>query len=129
MAQVKVFALKTSLNPIKAQLSEVIHSCVVDALKYPEDKRAHRFFPLEPEDFFAPAGRSERYTIIEISMFEGRTTETKKRLLRLLYERIGQALGISAQDVEITLFETPKANWGIRGVPGDELELPYKVEV
>jgi 4-oxalocrotonate tautomerase family enzyme len=129
MSQVKIYGLKESLNPVKARLSEIIHSCVVDALKYPQDKRAHRFFPLESEDFFFPAGRSERYTIIEISMFEGRTTETKKRLIRLLYERIEKELDITAQDVEITIFETPKANWGIRGVPGDELELPYRVEV
>jgi phenylpyruvate tautomerase PptA (4-oxalocrotonate tautomerase family) len=129
MSQVKIYGLKKSLNPVKGRLSEVIHSCVVDALKYPQDKRAHRFFPLEPEDFFFPAGRSERYMIIEISMFEGRTTETKKRLFRLLYERIEKEFGIPAQDVEITIFETPKANWGIRGVPGDELELPYRVEV
>ncbi|APF21976.1 putative transglutaminase-like protein [Clostridium butyricum] len=32
-------------------------------------------------------------------------------------------------DVEITIFETPNYNWGIRGVPGDELGLNYKVNV
>jgi len=32
MAQVKIYGLKEQLNPIKAQLSDVIHSCVVDAL-------------------------------------------------------------------------------------------------
>ena len=31
--------------------------------------------------------------------------------------------------VEITIYETPRGNWGIRGVPGDELMLGYKVEV
>jgi hypothetical protein len=32
-------------------------------------------------------------------------------------------------DVEITITETPKYNWGIRGMIGDELKLNYKVEV
>jgi phenylpyruvate tautomerase PptA (4-oxalocrotonate tautomerase family) len=32
------------------------------------------------------------------------------------------------QDVEITIHESPKENWGIRGKPGDELSLSYKVE-
>ena len=44
MAQVKIFGIKENLNPIKQQLSDVIHECVVEALKFPQDKRAHRFF-------------------------------------------------------------------------------------
>ncbi|MBO3460902.1 tautomerase family protein [Aetokthonos hydrillicola Thurmond2011] len=128
MAQVKIYALKDHLEPIKQQLSDVIHSCVMEALQYPADKRAHRFFPLHPSDFFYPAGRTERYTIIELSMFEGRSVEAKKQLIRLLFERV-QSLGISKQDLEITIFETPKHNWGFRGLPGDEHQLNYKVEV
>ncbi|MBS1806794.1 MAG: tautomerase family protein [Acidobacteria bacterium] len=129
MSQIKIYGLATHLNPIKAQLSDVIHSCVIDALSYPTDKRAHRFFPLDATDFYYPAGRTEQYTIIEISMFEGRSVEAKKTLIRLLFERIHQTFGISSQDIEITIFETPKHNWGIRGQAGDELRLNYKVEV
>jgi 4-oxalocrotonate tautomerase family enzyme len=129
MAQIKIYGLKEQLNPIKAQLSDVIHSCVVDALAFPQDKRAHRFFPLEVDDFYYPPDRTTRYTIIEISMFEGRTVETKKRLIRLLFERTEQVLGLSPNDLEITITETSKQNWGFRGQPGDEVSLNYKVEV
>lgn len=129
MAQIKIYGLKEQLNPIKSQLSDVIHSCVVDALSFPMEKRAHRFFSLEAEDFYCPVGRTPRYTIIEISMFEGRSTETKKQLIRLLFERAEQTLGISPNDLEITITETPKHNWGFRGQPGDEISLNYKVEV
>jgi phenylpyruvate tautomerase PptA (4-oxalocrotonate tautomerase family) len=129
MAQIKIYGIYTHLDPIKAQLSDVIHSCVMDALQFPTDKRAHRFFPLDASDFFYPAGRTERYTIIEISMFEGRSIETKKRLIRLLFERIQAEFAISSHDVEITITETPKHNWGFRGSTGDEIPLTYKVEV
>jgi 4-oxalocrotonate tautomerase family enzyme len=129
MAQIKIYGIKEQLNPIKSQFSDVIHSCVVDALAFPQDKRAHRFFPLEAEDFYYPLGRTPRYTIIEISMFEGRTVETKKQLIRLLFERTGAVLGLSPGDLEITITETPKHNWGFRGQPGDEISLNYKVEV
>ena len=129
MAQIKIYGTASQLNPVKARLSDVIHSCTIDALQYPSDKRAHRFFPLDPSDFYAPAGRTDRYTIIEISMFEGRTVKTKKHLIRLLFERIHAEFGISLQDIEITITETPKHNWGIRGLPGDEAGLNYKVEV
>jgi len=76
-----------------------------------------------------PSDRSDNYTIIELSMFEGRSIETKKRLIRSLYANIGKVCGIMPQDIEITIFETPKENWGIRGLPGDELALNYKISV
>jgi len=128
MSQVKIYGVKDCLNPTKPQLSDLIHSCVVDALQYPVGKRAHRFFPLDKSDFYYPSGRTDHYTIIEFSLFEGRSVEAKKLLICLLFERI-QRLGISAQDLEITIFETPRHNWGFRGLPGDEHELNYQVEI
>lgn len=121
--------MKENLNPIKQELSNVIHSCVVEAFKYPVDKRFHRFFPLEREDFYFPDERSDAYTVIEISIFEGRSISAKKNLISLLYQQINEVLEIQTIDLEITIFETPKHNWGIRGVPGDELVLNYKVEL
>ena len=129
MSQIKIYGLRENLDPIKAQLSDAIHSCVVDALDFPEDKRFHRFFPLARADFYFPSERTTKYTIIEISMFAGRSVEAKKHLIRLLFERIHQELNILPQDLEITITETPKHNWGFRGMPGDEIESNYKVEV
>jgi phenylpyruvate tautomerase PptA (4-oxalocrotonate tautomerase family) len=129
VSQIKIYGLREHLDPIKQLLSDVIHSCIVDTLSFPKDKRAHRFFPMESADFYYPASASSKYTIIEISMFEGRSVEAKKHLLRLLLERIPEQFGIPTQDVEITITETPKHNWGIRGLPGDEVGLNYKVDV
>lgn len=129
MAQIKIYGVKEHLNLIKARLSEVIHACVVEALSFPPDKRFHRFFSLDAEDFIFPADRSARYLIIEISLFEGCSVEAKKHLIRLLFERTNQAFGLATSDLEITLTETPKHNWGLRGMPGDEIGLNYKVEV
>jgi 4-oxalocrotonate tautomerase family enzyme len=61
-------------------------------------------------------------------LFEGRTKETKKELIRTIFRRFEGELKIAPQDVEITLHESPKENWGIRGKPGDELALNYKIE-
>lgn len=131
MPQVKIYGIRAQLDPIKHQLSDIIHSCMMDALHYPAHKRAHRFFPMDASDFFYPPepGRTDRYTIIEFSMFEGRSVEAKKQLIRLLFERLEQQVGISTQNLEITIFETPKHNWGFRGLPGDEHALNYQVNV
>ena len=62
-------------------------------------------------------------------MFEGRTVEAKKKLIHLLFERIQHTLNIRPEDIEVTITETPKHNWGFRGQTGDEISLNYKVEV
>lgn len=128
MAQVKIYGTNSSLKPIQRQFSDLIHSCLVDSLELPDHKRFQRFILLPEEDFLYPSDRSERYTIIEISMFEGRSVEAKKKLIRLIFER-SLTLGFDVNDIEITIFETPKHHWGIRGLPGDELNLNYKVDI
>ncbi len=129
MGQVKVYGLAATLNQNKQQMSDVLHSCVVDALLFPSDKKFQRFFPMEAENFIFPENRTSNYTIIEISLFEGRSIEAKKELIRLIFSRFETHLNISANDIEITITETPSFNWGIRGLPGDELVLNYKVNV
>lgn len=129
MAQVKIYGIKDQLNPIKQLLSDVIHACVVEALQFPQDKRAHRFFPLEKENMLYPNGRTDAYTIIEISMITGREIATKKKLIRLLFDNIQEKVGISHQDIEICIYESPACNWGFRGMHGDEVALNYKINV
>jgi len=129
MAQVKVYALDRCLVPIRQQLSDTIHSCVVDALDFPVGKRAHRFFPMVAEDLFAPDGRSEAYTIVEITMIAGRSVQARKTLVRLLFERVESACGIAPNDLEICIYEVPAENWGFRGQHGDEIVLDYRIDV
>ena len=129
MPQVKIYGHADSLRAMRSELSDVIHSCAVDALAFPKEKRFHRFIPLAEGDFIHPTDRSARYTVIEILLFEGRSIEAKKRFIRLLYERARERLQLDPIDLELTLLETPRHNWGIRGLPGDELELNYRVDV
>ena len=125
-----VYGIKDKLNPIKAQLSDVIHQCMQSALGMPEDKRAHRFIPLDKEDYYYPGGRSDAYTVIEINMMAGRKPETQKRLIKTLFQEIEKALGIKPIDIEITIKEQEPYQWGFRGMTGDEVkDLKYKVNV
>ena len=125
-----IYGVKESLNPIKAKLSEVIHGCMQTVLGLPEDKRAQRFIPLNADDFYYPEGRSAAYTVIEINMMQGRTVETKKALIKALFQQIELKIGILPIDIEITIKEQPAHCWGFRGMTGDEArDLKYKVNV
>jgi len=125
-----IFGIKEKLNPIKAQLSDVIHGCMQSVLGMPEDKRAHRFIPMEKEDFYYPGGRSDAYTVIEINMMAGRQVETQKNLIKSLFQEIERQLSILPVDIEIIIKEQAPHQWGFRGMTGDEVnDLKYKVNV
>ncbi len=96
----------------------------------PEDKRAHRFIPLEREDYFYPGGRSDAYTVIEINMMAGRKEQTQKSLIKSLFSKIECELSIAPIDIEITIKEQQPYQWGFRGMTGDEArDLKYRVSV
>ena len=125
-----IYGIKDHLNPVKAQLSDVIHGCMQAVLGIPEDKRAHRFIPMDAEDFYYPGGRTSAYTVIEINMMQGRASETQKALIKELFRKIETELGISPVDIEVTIKEQPAHCWGFRGMTGDEVrDLKYSVNV
>src|SRR5690349_16047554 len=126
---IRIYGIKERLNPRKARVSDTIHRAVREVLGLPEDKRAHRFFPMDREDFYMPGGRTEDYTVIEISMMEGRTVDTKKALIKRLFALFEAELGVGPADVEITLLEQPAHCWGFRGMTGDEATLDYRISV
>ena len=129
MAQVVVYGRRESLAQHRAALSEAIHEAIMLALEYPPEKRFQRFVSLDADDFVYPEDRGTDYTIIEISMFEGRSEAAKRTLISELFARIEAKAGIDPHSVEITITETPKANWGIRGRVASDLALDYRVEV
>ena len=125
-----IYGIKEHLNPIKAQLSDVIHGCMQSVLGLPEDKRAQRFIPLDADDFYYPEGRTAAYTVIEINMMQGRTVATQKALINALFQQIELQVGILPIDIEITIKEQPAHCWGFRGMTGDEArDLKYNVNV
>ncbi|WP_227505833.1 MULTISPECIES: tautomerase family protein [Acinetobacter] len=76
-----------------------------------------------------PPNKSEKYTLIEICMFHGRSLETKKRLYQTLVKNLTE-LGIPKDDIFILLQEQASENWGIRGgIPASEVDLGFKVEI
>lgn len=128
MGQVKIYGLKESLIKNRVEISEAVHNSITTALEFPKEKKFQRFISLSKDDFIFPDSRTDNYLIIEIIMFKGRSSTTKKRLIELLYKNIGK-IGIKPTDLEITLLEEPPENWGIRGVVGSELQISYKVDI
>ena len=125
-----IYGIRENLDPIKKRLSDVLHGCMQSVLGMPEDKRAHRFIPLDKSDFYYPGGRSDAYTVIEINMMAGQKPETQKLLIKTIFRELEEQLSLSPVDVEITIKEQKPYQWGFRGITGDEAkDLKYKINV
>ena len=130
MPQAKIYGIREHLVPIRAALSDAVNEAISVGLAFPKERRLQRFFPMDREDFIFPAHeRSERYTIIEIETFQGRSKEVLKRLVREMYARVPAATGIEPRDLDVIISEQPQHAWGLMGECGDEIKLTYKVAI
>jgi phenylpyruvate tautomerase PptA (4-oxalocrotonate tautomerase family) len=113
----------------KKALLEAVHSALVEALKIPEHDRIQRLYELPAECFEIPPDKTETFTLIEVTMFPGRSLDAKRALYQALVRNLGE-LGVPPNDVFVVLREPPMENWGIRGgVPASEVDLGFEVEV
>ena len=95
----------------------------------PEGDRQIRYIEHKPEHFAVPPGKTENYTLVEITLFPGRSLEAKSALYQSIVKRFAR-LGISQSDVFIVLNEPPLDNWGIRGgMPASEIDLGFNLNV
>jgi phenylpyruvate tautomerase PptA (4-oxalocrotonate tautomerase family) len=108
---------------------EAVQSALHEALRLPEWDRTLRLIEHAPDHFAVPPGRGPRYTLVEVTMFLGRSTAAKRALYQAIVRNLG-TLGVPPDDIKITLIEVPPENWGIRGgQPASEVDLGFKIDV
>lgn len=130
MPQAKIYGIRENLAPIRDAISDAVNESISVAFSFPRERRLQRFFPMDREDFIYPLHeRSDRYTIIEIETFQGRSKDVLKTLVREIYTRVPAATGIEPRDLDVIISEQPKHAWGLMGECGDEIKLTYKVEI
>jgi phenylpyruvate tautomerase PptA (4-oxalocrotonate tautomerase family) len=109
-------------------MMQAVYEAQREALKVPEDDRQIRYIEHKREHFPIPPGKTENYTIVEISIFPGRSLDAKRNLYKGIFQRF-EKLGIQATDLIIILNEPPLENYGIRGLPASEVEIGFKLDV
>ena len=109
----------------KNTLLQAVHDALVTSLQIPEDDRHQRLYELEAEDFPNP-GKTEKFTVIELTLFPGRSREMKRNAVEGITRLLGERLGIEPSDVFVTINEPPLDNWGLRGVLASDLGFEYK---
>jgi phenylpyruvate tautomerase PptA (4-oxalocrotonate tautomerase family) len=115
----------------KRALVRDVGAALSEALRTPRDDPSVRLVEY-PRDHFSlpyPDRHSDRYTLIEVTMFAGRSMETKQRLYEAIVRRL-DALGVRSSDVLIVRHEQPMQNWAVDGdTPASEVDVGFKVDI
>lgn len=98
----------------RQQLLQAVHDALMEAFGIPDDDRIQRIVEHEPENFEIPPESSDRYTLIEITAFPGRSADAKRSLYRTLVRRLG-GIAIDPTDVSVVILEPTLESWGVRG--------------
>lgn len=112
-------------------LMDAVHGALQRAFEIPPNDRHVRLLAHEPHRFACPPTKAQpdRYTLVSIDAFAGRSTEAKRLLYRQIVESLKQ-LGIPEDHVSIVVRDIPTTNWGIRGgVAACDVDLGFDVNV
>jgi phenylpyruvate tautomerase PptA (4-oxalocrotonate tautomerase family) len=81
-----------------------------------------------PEHFESRHGAG--FTLVEATVFPGRSREAKRLLFAAIARNLAAAAGVDPAKLLIVLHEPPLECWGVRGgKPASEVSLGFKLDV
>jgi phenylpyruvate tautomerase PptA (4-oxalocrotonate tautomerase family) len=113
----------------KAQFIEAIHVALVETLRTPSEDKVLRLVEYAAEDFVTPPPMSGKFTHIEVTMFAGRSGETKRALYKAIVRNL-EPFGVPPEEVKVVLLEVTSENVGLRGgKAASDVDLGYEIHV
>jgi phenylpyruvate tautomerase PptA (4-oxalocrotonate tautomerase family) len=131
MALARIEMLEGRTRDERRGIVAAVRAALSDALQAPDDDPSVRLTEYSRDEFSLPYPdrHSEKYTLVEVTMFAGRSMDTKRRL----YDAIVRALAgfeVPADDVLIVLHEPAMENWAVDGgTPASEVDVGFKVDI
>lgn len=127
---VKVEIVKGKSDEHKKAILDGVHDALVQAIKIPDYDRFQRIYELDKVNFEYPETKTDNVTLIEITMFQGRSLAAKKELYKTITENLAENPGIDGDDITIVLHEPSLENWGVKGgKPASEVNLGFEIKV
>ena len=115
MPLIRVDIVKGKSPEYKKILLDCLHEGMMETLGIEDWDRFQRIIEIDKENFEIPSGKTENFTIIEITMFQGRSKEQKRALIEIITKKLGERLEMISTDVFIIINEPPNENWGLGG--------------
>ncbi|MCW3020045.1 MAG: tautomerase family protein [Solirubrobacterales bacterium] len=110
---------------------DAVRAALSSALRAPGDDPLVRLEEYPPAHFSLPYPdrHSDRFALVEVTMFAGRSMQTKRRLYGAIVGSLS-GVGVPPGDVLIVLHEPPMHNWGVDGgTPASETDVGFKVDI
>jgi len=127
MPLVKIEMTKGNSKEFLLKFMDIVMETVVEVLQLPQDDRNIRLLEYESELFTM---KPPYKYIIEISLFEGRTDETKRNLYKAIADNLEKTTKINRTELFILLNDQPKINWGVRGgLAASDIKLNFKTDI
>ncbi|MEM5768419.1 MAG: tautomerase family protein [Bacillota bacterium] len=116
MPLVKIEIVKGHTQEYKKALLNAVHDALEIALGIPAWDRFQRLYEIEAEYFERNDEKTDNFCLIELTIFPGRSKETKGTIIQEITRLLGERLGIMPTDIFIVLHDPPLENWGIGGI-------------
>jgi len=100
----------------KQAISDVVYDAIVTVLKAPAGDRFHVITEHQPETLFIDRHflgieRTADALMIQVTLRQGRTRETKEAFFKFIADGLHERIGISKGDVIINLVEDNLEDW------------------
>ena len=115
MPLVRIEIIKGKSVDYKKKLLDAVHVALMNAIQIEDWDRFQRLYEIEDELFERSESKTDKFTMIELTMFQGRTKEQKERIYEEIVKELYERLEIQATDVFIVIHEPPNENWGLAG--------------
>ena len=115
MPLVRIEIIKGKSIDYKKEMLDAVHTALVNAIQIEDWDRFQRLYEIEDGLFERSESKTDKFTIIEITMFPGRSKEQKARIYEEIVKELYERLGIQATDVFILINEPSNENWGLAG--------------
>ena len=115
MPLVRIEIIKGKDVAYKKALLEAVHVALVNAIQIEDWDRFQRLYEIDNELFERSENKTDKFTMIELTIFPGRTKEQKAKIYEEIVKQLHERLGIEATDVFIVINEPSNENWGLAG--------------
>lgn len=105
-----------------------VRAAVTSALGVADDRVMQRIVEAAPEDIDAAEVKSDRLTIVEVSMLPGRDAAMKLELYRQIVLKLGLEPGIAEHDIVVIVHDPPAECFCVGGVTEGERVLGPSAE-
>ena len=116
MPLVKIEIIKGKSLEYKKTVLDAVHVALENAIQIENWDRFQRLYEIEDDLFERSKNKTDKFTMIEITMFPGRTKEQKSKLYKEIVKELNERLGIEPTDIFIVINEPANENWGLAGI-------------